>query len=202
MDPKCTQVPFAIGRVRKNPTSGQSEATLEDAEGISDNDEDENITVEVYYPSHGDPNDTWYRWDRVSDKLGQSGRKSSPWLKEIPRDSVIAINPETKTGLPYGRIQLTAKAKDTLAETPRFPWSYLAGKDNGLMPSHKVEEILLQKLECIVNKRSKAGQRASKKLETTLAQHRRTQATRDRVISKYPAPTADTVDTTTNYAEV
>jgi len=181
MDPNSTRVPFSLGRVRKNVPSKNlySTNTYEEAlEHTVNPDEDEDtITVEVYYPSHGNPNDIWYRWDRVD----KSGQKTSPWLKEIPRDSIIAINPELASTKGVGRMLLTAKAKERLAETPRFPWSYLPGKECGLLPCHKVEEILLEKLESITNKKSKAGQRASKKLETTLNQHRRRQATLERV---------------------
>ena len=184
MDPNSTRVPFSLGRVRKNvppknrnPTNTEEEATQDS--GNPEEDED-SITVEVYYPSHGNPNAIWYRWDRVD----KSGQRTSPWLKDIPRDSIIAINPELASTKGVGRMLLTAKAKERLAGTPRFPWSYLPGKECGLLPCHKVEEILLEKLESITNKKSKAGQRAYNKLETTLNQHRRKQATMDRVTHK------------------
>jgi len=89
---------------------------------------------------------------------------------------------------------LTAKAKERLAETPRFPWSYLPGKECGLLPCHKVEEILLEKLESITNKKSKAGQRASKRLETTLNQHRRRLATLERVKQRIDGQIVENTD--------
>jgi hypothetical protein len=155
MDANCTSLPFTLGKTvsakRKAPT----------APG--------NIWVEVWYPVNGDPNSLWCKWERKQDN-----GKGSPWVLQIERDTIVLINPSFQDKKGMSKI-MTATSKKELALTPGLGYSYLPGKDGGLLPTSEVEKRLKRKENSLKHSTSVQSMRKKKTLRTRTLHHQRTQ---------------------------
>jgi hypothetical protein len=127
------------------------------------------VCVEIWYPLHGDPNSMWCRWERRRDD-----GKGSPWVLEIDRDTILLVNPKFQDKKGMSKV-MTAKTKQELALVPGIGYSYLSGKDGGLLPTDEVERKMKLRQKALKGCTSVKGIRKEKTLQTKVLHHHRTQ---------------------------
>jgi hypothetical protein len=187
MDPKTTDLPFALGKVVPPPRDAEDvidrpntrETTQEQTALLSDKNamplkDNDAIYVEVYYATRGDPNAVWVRWTH-------RGHGNRPWILNIERGDIYLVNPQFHKEKKFGRRVLTAKGKQALANVATFPFHYITGE--GLVPFEDAMSILDKQKDKVVNKTSKKGHVQTSRKSYVQEQLKRIENTKKRAIA-------------------
>jgi hypothetical protein len=142
------------------------------ADFIEDAD-DLDITIAVWYPANGDATEVWVPWIRQGDKTGKGlGPKSSPWVVNIPRTSVIMVNPEFNKSRARDRRKMSATTLKKLVTIPEIDHCYLNGH-KGLITKVEATAVLESNYQELRGSRSKEGRAAESKALSILTAHKR-----------------------------
>ena len=128
----------------------------------NDTEDPEIVCVHVWYASNGgDPNGIWLPWLRKSDDPRE--RKSSPWIKGIPKDSIF-INNVQLNQKKVNSVKLSVSTKRGIHQHPFIPYRYLPAF--GLVSDDQEAKTLEQNVLELMGARSKAGRQKLKAAQT------------------------------------
>jgi hypothetical protein len=154
---------FLIGQVVKGDES--KIATFEEVP------EEAEISVIPWYPSKGDPNGIWIPWIRVGEDITA---RSSLWVVNIPRTSVVLVDPEFtgKTKKGRNRKKLTAETLKKLLSIPEIDFCY-HNSTTGLIRKEEMTAILQARYDDLKRSRSEEGRAKESKALSVLTAHKR-----------------------------
>lgn len=119
----------------------------------------DDIGVHVYRTEDGDPNGRWYAWIHA-------GQGQRPWILNVPKHSVLLVNPEFARKSGAGRKSLSAKTKKHLSEIPGFPYNYMPRL--GLVTWEEAQEHIQSQLKDLPSTASRENLRKKARLTNEL----------------------------------
>lgn len=131
----------------------------------------DHVSVHIWYASNaGDPNGTWIPWQRKSTNPKET--KSSPWVKDIPVDSILLTGIQLKQSGKYS-FKLSSQTKKSIHQHPDLSYGLLPGV--GLVSRAFQDQTLEENVLATKGCRSKSALKRHKTAVTKLNKSRQQQ---------------------------